>query len=314
MNQGGGIDVNEVFNVSIWTESTVKTFIPSGIDSINNQSLVWVKARSASATGVMFDTLRGPQNYLVTSTGAPEVVTPIAYGSGFYADGYDMRQYSSGTNAVGWQWRQSEKFFDVVQYTGNGTSRQIPHTLSVSPGVVFVKRTSGTGDWQVYHRSLGATQYSVLNTTAALGAASNRWNDTEPTSAEFTVGTDSTVNATGQSYIAYLFAHDTSSLGVIQCGSYIGNGSATGPDVNLGWRPQYLMIKNSTSTGDWQIIDASRGFTATNDAILLANTNGAETSANLVNPSSTGFQLASTASNVNTSGQTYIYMAIREAP
>lgn len=317
MAQSGGIDISEVFNVSLWTGTGTARTITTGIDS-DEGSLVWVKGRDAGGwNNFLYDTVRGINNYLVsdaTSSQANLANSLTAFGSSGYSLGTQAVVNDLGLRLVGWQFRRAPKFFDIVQYTGNGVSgRTIAHNLGVKPGIIIIKRINGTVDWQTYHQSRGATQYGVLNSTASFVVSSSRWENTEPTASEFTVGGNAAVNATTGTYIAYLFAHDPSPEGVIQCGSYVGNGSTTGPVVNLGWRPQYLMIKNATATGDWQMIDASRGFTSANDAILLANTSGAETSANLANPDPTGFQLASTDSNVNTNGQTYIYMAIREA-
>lgn len=316
MAQKGGADISELFNTSLWTGTGAARTITTGIDS-GEGSLVWIKDRSFDYEHTLGDTARGVSNYIATNSTAASQSVPSGI-SGVTPTGYTLGNWGqvnqSGRNFVGWQFRRAEKFFDIVQYTGNDVfGRQIAHNLGVKPGIIIIKRINGTVDWQTYHQSRGATEYGVLNSTASFVVSSSRWENTEPTASEFTVGGNAAVNANTGTYIAYLFAHDPSPEGLIQCGSYVGNGSATGPVVNLGWSPQYLMIKNATATGDWQIIDAQRGFTATNEAILLANTNGAETSVNLANPSATGFQIASTVSNVNTSGQAYVYMAIREA-
>jgi hypothetical protein len=316
MAQKGGADISELFNTSLWTGNNAARNISTGIDS-GEGSLVWIKNRGQGVNNVLFDTVRGVNAALVSNdTAATSTIANSL--TGFTSTGYSMGSNNFTNNGpwnyVGWQFRRAEKFFDIVQYAGNGVSgRTISHNLGIKPGMMIVKRTDFSSDWQVYHQSQDANKFGVLNSTANFSTSLGRWNGTEPTSSVFTVGAQAEVNAGFGTYIAYLFAHDPSPEGLIQCGSYVGNGSATGPVVNLGWRPQYLMIKAATTTGDWQIIDAQRGFTSANDAILLANTVGAETSANLVNPSATGFQLASTASNVNTNGQTYIYMVIREA-
>jgi hypothetical protein len=120
------------------------------------------------------------------------------------------------------------------------------------------------------------------------------------------------VNYIGGSYVAYVFAHETSVNGLIQCGIYTGNGSTGGPSVNLGWEPQFILIKNTKSTGSWQIIDNLRGLVnGSNDSVLLADSNAIESSADYVLPTTTGFQIVSTSSEVNTSAGTYIYLAVR---
>lgn len=316
MAQKGGADVSELFNTSLWTGTGAARTITTGIDS-GEGSLVWIKGRNNTQNHNLFDTLRGAGNAIYSNLTNAQVGGAggqTAFSSSGYSLDSSATTNSSGNTYVGWQFRRAEKFFDIVQYTGDGVAgRQIAHSLGVKPGMIFVKRLNAVSSWSIYSAERTSFQIGFFDTQAFQGASAAYWNNTEPDSTHFTLGSFQFVNASGGTYIAYLFAHDPSPGGLIQCGSYVGNGSATGPVVNLGWRPQYLMIKNATATGDWQIIDASRGFTAANDAILLANTSGAETSLNLVNPDSTGFQIASTASNVNTSGQTYIYMAIREA-
>jgi hypothetical protein len=178
----------------------------------------------------------------------------------------------------------------------------------------MVKRTDTTGDWQVYHRSLANTEYLVLNTTAAKATGATRWNSTTPTSTVFSIGTDATVNASGGTYVAYLFAHDAGGFGltgtdnVISCGSFTtdGSGNAT---VNLGYEPQWIMTKATTEVSDWYLADVMRGTSNTNFNRLNANTSGAETSSSVrFIPTATGF----TASGLSTA--TFIYIAIRRGP
>lgn len=311
---GGGLDVSDVFNTSLWTGTGAARTITTGIDS-GEGSLVWCKVRSGGSTPhVLYDSLRGTSSSLSTNTSdaansnSDRVTSFLSTG---YSLGTNDAVNNSGSTYVGWQFRRAENFFDIVQYAGNATGgRQIAHNLGVKPGMIFVKRVDATADWQVYHQAQGATQYSVLNSTAAFTAATSRWNNTEPTPSVFTVGNDATVNAIGGTYIAYIFAHDPSPEGLIQCGSYVGNSSATGPVVNLGWRPQYLMIKRATGgIGGWYLIDSAR-----NDGrFLIANSSNAETVIPVVSFLTSGFQIILTDASLNASGSEYIYMAIREA-
>jgi hypothetical protein len=130
-----------------------------------------------------------------------------------------------------------------------------------------------------------------------------------------------TDNAT---YVAYLFAHDAGGFGdagtdsVISCGSYTGNGSTSGPTViDLGWEPQWLLIKRASGgTGGWFLLDSMRGIaTGSADASLQAESANAENTADdRLSLTSTGFQLTTTSSFFNNSGDTYIYIAIRRGP
>jgi hypothetical protein len=314
MAQKGGADISELFNTSLWTGTGAARTITTGIDS-GEGSLVWSKSRSAANGHILVDTVRGAGNYLSTNSTGASVLNAQSVSS-FTSTGYDLGTFSdvngSGTTQVGWQFRRDEKFFDIVQYTGNGVSgRTISHNIGGAPGILIVKRTDSVSSWLVQHISTGA-QYAGLQTTGSFAAADASVWPNVFTASDFFVGTS--VNASGGTYIAYLFAHDPSPDGIIQCGSYVGNGSATGPVVNLGWRPQYLMIKNASATGDWQIFDTLRGIPSPGtDNILAANRVDAEIGLSIIDLLVSGFQPTSTYPGVNSNGQTYIYMAIREA-
>jgi hypothetical protein len=247
----------------------------------------------------------------------------------FNSDGFSVGSVlsASSENFVGWTFRKQPKFFDVVTYTGDGaSSRNIAHNLGSVPGCFIVKETNYSGtNWRVYHRSLGNTNEVYLNTTAA-STATTSWASTTPTSAVFTVGVSGGAgpNDSGSNYVAYLFAHDAGGFGltgtdnVISCGSYTGNGSSTGPVVTIGYEPQWLLVKNASDVSNWALIDNMRGWNvidgAANVAQLLANTASAEVQSQRAKPLSTGFQINDNGSSVNTSGATYIYIAIRRGP
>jgi hypothetical protein len=193
---------------------------------------------------------------------------------------------------------------------------------------MIVKRTDASDGWPVYHRSIGATTTIFLNATSAQqGANSAWWNNTTPTSTVFTVGNDDSVNANGGTYVAYLFAHNAGGFGlsgndnVISCGSYTGNGSGNGPEITLGYEPQWVMIKRSDGTGNWHIFDSMRGMSVAynnatpEDAFLRANTSDAEVAFNNIRPTQTGFAIEyADGTQTNASGGTYIYIAIRRGP
>ena len=151
--------------------------------------------------------------------------------NGYTLGGTDNQMNGTGSTYCDWVFRKCRGFFDIVTYTGNGTyGLSISHNLGSVPGFIMVKKTSGTDGWFCYHRSLGNTKM-VLNGTGAAGTATQYWNDTSPTDTTFTVGTDTAVNANGETYVAYLFAHNDGSFGedsdeaVIKCDSYAGTGS-----------------------------------------------------------------------------------------
>jgi hypothetical protein len=313
--------VEDLFSTYLYTGTGAAQTINNGIDLAGKGGMVWIRTRNFADLHRLYDTQRGANNSLDTFQAISAQTTTNAL-TGFTSSGFSLGSDPSGgvnggdgQNYVSWTFRKAPKFFDVVTWTGNGANRTVTHSLGSVPGMIIVKRTDTTADWQVYHRSNANTQYMVLNTTAAVATGTTRWNSTTPTASVFSLGTDATVNASGGTYVAYLFAHDTTTDGLIQCGSYTGTGSATGPTVSLGWEPQYLMIKNASGTGNWQLIDNMRGMpVGTAEATLQANLTNAESSVEYVSPTATGFQVTSTGTEVNTSGSTYIYMAIRRGP
>lgn len=318
--------VEDVFSTYLYTGNDSTQTITNGINLSVNGGLVWTKFRAGSLGGgshLITDSQRGITKQLITN-GAQAEGTPYPDRvSSFNTNGYSLGPDPSGMSNylnqlyASWTFRKSAKFFDIVTYTGTGANRTISHSLGIAPGMIMVKRTDTTGDWQVYHRSLANTEYLVLNTTASKATGATRWNSTTADASTFSLGTDATVNANSGSYVAYLFAHDDTANGIVQCGSYTGNGSASGPSVTLGWEPQYVLIKMSSSTGDWQIFDNMRGIsTGDADPYLFANTTVAEATTNgdLIDLTPTGFTIKSTNSQVNTNTGTYIYIAIRRGP
>jgi hypothetical protein len=324
--------IEDCFSSYLYTGTGSSQTITNGIDLAGDGGLVWIKGRSG-ATGHRFtDTARGATKSLESNSTAAEATESTgltAFGSTGFTIGADADYNTSSATYVSWTFRKQAKFFDVVTYTGNGSNRTISHNLGSVPGCIIVKRTDTSGDWQVYHRSIGNTKYLVLNSTAAEATSSTRWNDTTPTSTVFSVGTESTVNANGGTYVAYLFAHDAGGFGatgsdnVISCGSYVGNGSTTSAgavNVNLGWEPQYVLVKSATATqGDanWNILDTQRGWTTTggvgNNQLRANLSNAEQTNNNFYGEvTATGFRMWET--NVSNNGTTYIYIAIRRGP
>ena len=324
---GNTLKIEDVFSTWLYTGNGSTQTITNGLNLSGQGGMVWAKSRSAPSSNSLYDTVRGAgsagnSKVILSNSTVAQQTSGFDYVSSFNSNGFSIAFDASGGNIntngttyASWTFREAPNFFDVVTYTGTGANQNIAHNLGSVPGMILVKRTDTAADWQVYHRSNANTQYQVLNTTAAVATGATRWNSTTPTSSVFTVGTDTTVNASGGTYVAYLFAHDTSSTGIIQCGSYTGNGSATGPVVTLGWEPQWVMIKRATGGANgWELYDNMRGFTMEADSGLRANTTGAEFSVQRANPTATGFAVASTDTDVNASGETYIYMAVRRGP
>jgi hypothetical protein len=310
--------ISTIFATSLYTGTGAAQTITNGIDLAGSGGLVWLKRRSTSQSHALFDTNRGENPYLCTDLTDSQF--NFSNGVVYNSNGFTNKANSFfggsgdglGSTYVAWTFRQAPNFFDVVTFTSNSSGgASFSHNLGSTPGMVIIKCTGATESWWVWHRSLATDQYMRLNLT---NAVSTQIPTITCTSTTVTLSSGWLLN-NNTNYVAYLFAHDTASTGIIQCGSYTGNGSATGPVINLGWQPQWLMIKNASGTGNWQMIDSVRGMSAVgSDATLQANLANGETSANYVSPSATGFQIVSTNSDVNTNSNAYIYIAIRSAP
>ena len=110
---------------------------------------------------------------------------------------------------------------------------------------------------------------------------------------------------------AYVFG-DNEDQGVVKTGLYYGNGSSTGPEIFLGWEPQWILIRNLNDAESWPLYDSMRGISnGSADVGLYPNDTYAEYSANLMEVTSTGFKIVSSASDVNDSGDKFMYWAIR---
>ncbi len=328
---GGDLDVDEVFSTFVWNGNGSAQTITNGIDLSGKGGLVWSKTRTASFWHWLTDTERGnTHNIFSNATNAQNTLTNgiTSFNSNGFSVGNSANINDSSNNYVSWTFRKAPKFFDVVTFSATGSgSLTLSHNLGSTPAFIIVKSTSHAQSWYCYHHTLnGGTDpedyfLKLDSNVAKAGPASSYWGGTAPTSTQFTVGTD--LNISGRSYVAYLFAHNNNDgefgpdgdQDIIKCGSYTGDGSATGPEINLGFEPQWVMIKRTNSTGDFAIFDNMRGITSGGvDGYLIANGNQQEYQIEFLQLLSNGFQPTSTNSNVNASGSTYIYMAIRRGP
>ena len=328
-------NVEDVFSTYLYTGgANTATTINNGIDLAGEGGLVWIKARGLAdgiypADHSLIDTERGPTTALMSNRTNGNSAQEYSLGTNgtFNSNGFTIASTNNQVNnddvTVGfasWTFRKQPKFFDVVTYTGNATARTIAHSLGSVPGMIIVKRTDSTANLDVYHRSLTSANYSLLLNLTGAQDETGYFANTTPTDTVFSISSNSVVNASGGTYVAYLFAHDAGGFGddgeqnVISCGSYVGNGSSTGPVINLGYEPQWVLIKDTTSgVQDWILQDTMRGMTVTADvgAYVKPNTSSAEFATSYVTPQPTGFQINQTSGQVNTSGNTYIYIAIR---
>jgi hypothetical protein len=307
--------------------------------------LVWIKSRSAATDHTLYDVVRGAQARLESNNTDTEVTSDNGL-TAFNSNGFTLGTLAQvNTNAAtyaGWCFdcgsstvtnntgtitgaqvrANSSAGTSVVAYTGNNTAgATVGHGLGVAPGLIIIKRRGTADDWLVYHSALGATKHLLLNSTAAEATGSNRWNSTAPTSTVFSLGSHNSVNGNSNTYIAYCFA-PVSSYSAF--GSYTGNGSADGPFVYTGFRPRWVMIKNTGNGYDggslafshsWVIVDAARYGYNVVMPFLGANKADAEYTANIrLDLLSNGFKIrTNTGTDIN-GGETMIYAAFAESP
>ena len=273
----------------------------------------------------------GNQRYLVTrllgngSFKANDTTAFSTHSSSFF-DGpsgtldLNTNFWGTASNVISWSWKRARGYFDVVAYTGNSVAgRTINHNLGVEPEMMWVKRRSDANNCTVYHKGIDTTapgDYGIyLDDTAQRVDSVNFWNDTAPTSSVFTVGTASKTNANTATYVAYLFA---TVAGVSKVGSYTANGSAQNIDCGFTNGTKWVMIRRSSGTGNWFLIDTTRGLVAGNDTLLELNTTSNQDSGyDDIDPLDAGFTITAyggTAPYLNINGETYIFYAIANDP
>ena len=311
---GGGAEtiyVDDVFSAYTRTGTGASQVTTTNIDMTQGYML-WSKGRSGATDHAIYDSARGVTKDLVSNTTAAETTQSqglTAVSATGHTFGTLAKVNTNAATYVDWVFRKAPKFFDVVTYTGNGTAgRTIAHSLGVAPGMMIVKRTDSATDWIVWHRSISSVNnVFFLNHTFAEFGPYSCWNGTAPDASNITLGTRADVNASGGTYVAYLFAHDTATDGLIQCGSFTtdGSGNAT---VNHGWSAgvQFAAIKASSTTGDWEMYDTARTAAwSGSDARLRANLSNAEDSVSRLSASGTSVSFAGLSASA-----TYVYLFI----
>jgi hypothetical protein len=331
------VSPQDYFNTVLWTG----TGSGQSITGMGFQpDWLWFKSRNNSNDHALIDSVRGVNQGLVSNSTAAEVTSGasndlVSFDSDGFTTGTPQNFSSlgsSGFTIATWGWKaggtgvsntdgsitstvsaNTDAGFSVVTYTGNSTNdATIGHGLGVAPKVVIVKNRVASTYWYVYHDSLppnAATYNLYLNTTDSQ-QADNVLRSTNSTT--FTVSSSSSAN--GSSMVAYCFAEIE---GYSKAGSYIGNGSADGAFIYTGFRPAWIMIKRTDSTGSWHIIDDKRiGYNDSNRVLLANSTDPEQTNYSVQERDilSNGFKMRDSNSGTNASGGTYIYLAFAENP
>ena len=280
--------------------------------------LVWGKIRSEGQDHVLVDSVRGATKQLYASDNALEQTEAQGL-TGFASDGFTLGTHAyfnkNTATYVAWCWKESATAgFDIVTATGTGSAKTISHSLSAVPHWILSKEKSGSAnDWVVYHHkntSAPETDKLILNESNATSDDSC-WNDTAPTSSVFSVSSASVVNRNSSTYVYYLWSEKK---GFSKFGSYTGNGNADGTFVYTGFKPAFLIIKQTNFGNSWRMYDNKRSTFNIVTKELYPNTNDAEATTDKMDFVSNGFKFRTSATNANESGSPYIYMAFAESP
>jgi len=330
-------------------DATLVSGVTGGVQTVNNSDLgtvgfkpdlIWTKTRSAVDNNYLVDSVRGTSNYIISNSTAAEA-SNANFITGITSTGYSYGSagYGSGITLVGWQWQAGQGTtttnnagsissqvsvnttagFSIVTYTGNGASNQtVGHGLGAVPSMMIVKARNQADSWLVYHIGCPnpATNTLILNDTIAVQTSSPNWNSLAPTSTVINVynpGSGGYTNGNGYTYVAYCW---TPIAGFSAFGSYTGNGSSDGPFIYTGFRPKFFLYKSTSySPTDWNIVDTSRDTYNASQKYLRPNTSGAEgNDGDLLDLLSNGIKIRRSFSDLNRSGENYIYMAFAENP
>ena len=339
-------DPSAYFGTTLYTGNETVRAITFDGNSDLDVDWIWLKSRSATGNHHLYDSVRGTQKHLRTNLNSAEGTNSgtdgvTAFSSNGVTIGTNTASNANNVTFVGWGWKAGTSFtndasstsigsidsagsvntdagFSICSFTGNGTGgASVKHGLSTKPAMMIIKNRDEADSWQVYHHkntSAPATETLQLNETGATVDTANRWNDTEPTTAILTLGDNPTVNKNGIKYIVYIFSEKQ---GYSKFGSYTANANADGTFVYTGFKPAFLLIKNTSQATDWIMYDNKRlGFEPQNKEFA---TNGGAVEANAednyVQFSANGFKTRNTGTKTNAdAGDILIYMAFAEQP
>jgi len=325
---------NQHFDVTTYTGTGSAGQVQTNSGSMQ-PDFVWIKNRSSTGGHWWSDSIRGAARYLSsqnTDAEASSATGVSSFNSNGFTHGSDSWTGGNTATYVAWQWKAASSNttntdgsitstirvnqtagFSIVSYaSGSAGQKTVGHGLGVTPSMIITKsRDNNTYNWSIYHSSVIDTTSKFLRfTTDAIVSSATIWGAALPTSTVFGITSDNGVPA-NNNCIAYCWAPVA---GYSAFGSYTGNGSTDGPFVFTGFRPAFILVKRTDSTGNWGMMDNKRsGYNEKSD-LLYPNANFAEDSGSTYPTDllSNGFKNRNT--SFNASGGTYIYAAFAEAP
>jgi hypothetical protein len=299
----------------------------------------WFKERDIGYHA-LFDVIRGATK-IVHSNGLNAEFTDSGTLTSFDSDGFtlgsDSNSYVGGSSqaTVSWNWKaggagssntdgsitstvsaNTTAGFSIVSYTGaggngTGTTSTVGHGLGVKPKMIILKTRTSAWKWVVYHEDAtpNNNQHLQLQGNNAVQTSTyNYWNTSGHTTTTFGLGEQSDSNANGENFIAYCFAEKT---GYSKFGSYVGNNNSDGTFVYTGFKPAFIIIKNTASGENWTVYDNKRASYNPSNVRIHPNLSNAESSSADLDLLSNGFKLRTTGGNCNDG--TLIYMAFGQS-
>jgi hypothetical protein len=330
----------DYFNTKTYTGTATSSGDTQAVTGVGFQpDWVWIKNRDGAYQHVLYDVIRGVNKEVRSSQNIAEVDSGTnGYLSAFDSDGFTTTRGTntgnhvnvSGTGFVSWNWKaagtassntdgsitssvsaNTTSGFSIVSYTGTGSAATVGHGLGVAPSMIIVKNRDSAENWGIWHTGIDADEYLGLNQTGAKATNTAIWNNTLPTSSVFSVGNNARTG-TSDDFIAYCFAQKK---GYSKFGSYTGIASSNSNFVHLGFKPSFLLIKNTSTSGtNWHMYDNKRlGYNVDNN-MLRANLSNASQTDDDIDLLSNGFKLRRSTSALNNSGDNFIYLAFAESP
>ena len=336
-------DPSAYFQTVLHSSANSATITNDGNSNLQ-PDLIWSKARGAAHNHGLYDSTRGVTKFLSSNATSTETTASSGYDlTSFNTDGFSTgnNQFNTicgGTTYVAWQWKanggtttsfsesgnnpggnrqtNTDAGFSIISYTGTGANAScaLVHGLGKAPEMVIFKRRNAANWWATYHQGIGVDYKLALQDTGAKDADGAFMNGTIPDATNIYVGGTSVhTNADNGTYICYAW---TSIQGYSKFGKYVGNGNANGPFVYTGFKPAFVMIKRTDSTGGWTIYDTKRGYNGNNYELFPHSSEAEYTGTSYFEADilSNGFKLRLTDGQINASSGTYIYMAFAENP
>ena len=299
---------------------------------------VWIKSRSATKSHYLFDVVRGATKELNSNNTNDENTNSQglqSFNSDGFTLGHEPEMNENSATYCSWNWKvggssssnsdgsitssvsvNQTAGISIGTFTGTASVGTVGHGLNAVPSMIINRTITSDGkDWMTYHHkntSAPQTDYLALNSTNATADFEDVWNDTAPTSSVFTIGNSSQNNTGSGTSIFYAFAEKK---GFSKMGSYVGIASSDSNFVFLGFKPAFLLIKNTSSgSTNWHMYDNKRlGYNVDNN-MLRANLSNASQTDDDIDLLSNGFKLRRSTSALNNSGDTFIYYAVAESP